>query len=381
MKFPSADARPLATLLVAACSAAVVVSMPQAAIAAPCETTLPDAVTGSLNAPTSDSLSQAIGMVPMQITPWRTTSADRIPQLEGRTQVVQMVTGRTSPNDTLNRFGVSGTDLGIPWDNGAGQTLVAFGDTMGNCLGNAQWRSNVLFRSADGNLADGMNLDSAPMERPGMARSVLPRSGMPGERTVIPTAGVSVGGKQYMRYMSVVDWGTPGVWKTNYSGLAVSVDNGESWGALPQTFRVGAWAIQGATAPAGAPMMPDWQMSAFLKHDGFVYEYATPPGRDGTARLARVPEAAIEDPAQYRYFDGKDWVPDPAAAVPVLDGKVSELSVQWNAYLGRFVAMYTDAGNSIVMRQADRPEGPWSGPQTIVPAALMPSMYGAFMHP
>lgn len=70
----------------------------------------------------------------------------------------------TGPNsDSYSRFGISGADLGIMWDNGQTganrQVLIAFGDTFGNCNVAAQeWRKNTLFRSADRNLADGMSI-------------------------------------------------------------------------------------------------------------------------------------------------------------------------------------------------------------------------------
>ncbi|GAA3152610.1 hypothetical protein GCM10020255_032180 [Rhodococcus baikonurensis] len=48
-----------------------------------------------------------------------------------RTSAVEYITGALSPNQTVERFNVLGTDLGIMWDNGAGQVLTAFGDTVG----------------------------------------------------------------------------------------------------------------------------------------------------------------------------------------------------------------------------------------------------------
>ena len=44
------------------------------------------------------------------------------------TSLVGWVTGPDSPNDTIGRFAITGTDLGIMWDNGTGgQVLMAFG--------------------------------------------------------------------------------------------------------------------------------------------------------------------------------------------------------------------------------------------------------------
>ena len=49
------------------------------------------------------------------------------------TSLVGWVTGPDSPNDTIKRFAITGTDLGIMWDNGDPgnhQVLMAFGDTI-----------------------------------------------------------------------------------------------------------------------------------------------------------------------------------------------------------------------------------------------------------
>src|SRR5262249_16683502 len=65
------------------------------------------------------------------------------------TSVVDWVTGPNGPNKTLERFGISGTDLGVAWDNGDPgnrQVLMAFGDTFGYCkVHGQQWRYNTMF--------------------------------------------------------------------------------------------------------------------------------------------------------------------------------------------------------------------------------------------
>lgn len=74
------------------------------------------------------------------------------------TSVVGWVTGPDSPNKTIPNFAVTGTDLGIMWDNGDpanNQVLMAFGDTKGFCqIPGEQWRYNVLMRSSDRTLAN-----------------------------------------------------------------------------------------------------------------------------------------------------------------------------------------------------------------------------------
>jgi hypothetical protein len=62
-------------------------------------------------------------------------------------------------------------------------------------------------------------------------------------------------------------------------------------------------------------------------------------------------------------------------------GYVSEMSVQYNDYLKRYVVMYTDQSNNVVMRTSVRPEGPWSDPTTLVTSASYPGLYAPMMHP
>ncbi|WP_235871031.1 DUF4185 domain-containing protein [Rhodococcus spongiicola] len=318
--------------------------------------------------------------------PWIRDSPDGVlPELRGSTEAIEMVTGPGSPNGSIEKYGVAGTDLGIMWDNGQGQVLMAFGDTVGDCdVPGTQWRSNVLFRSNDTTLSDGMRIDSSPLAEapPNYSKQVIDGllEAQPGsypEYTVIPTSGVAVDGVQYVRFMSVRSWDEPGEWTTNYSAIARSYDNGETWDVVRSTVRL---TLDSAISTGNV----DWQMSAFVpdRGDGFVYEFGTASGRSGPARLARVPatSADLEDPNKYEYWTETGWSPDMEDAEPVIKAPVSELSVQWNDYLGKYIAMYTD-GSDLEIRQATNPWGPWSSSQTLISAATLPSLYGGFMHP
>ncbi len=379
--------RVLAGVGAATLTAMTLIVVAPTAGAAPCDP-WPLAGGGGGGGSLSDSFGGSSPAIPA--TPWANGASGYIPVLEGRTTTVELLTGPTSPNKTVEKFGISGTDLGILWDNGETGTdrhvLMALGDTMGDCsVPGDQWRSNILFRSEDRDLSDGMRIKNAPMERPGMAKSILPRSNKPGEVTVIPTAGVEVGGTQYLRYMSVASWDDPGEWKTNYSALAESGDDGENWVPVEGSGRLGRGSLSLVPENVGAPYatQPAGQMSAFLKSDGFVYEYMTPSGRSGPAILARVPEANIEDMTAYRYWDGQTstWVVQHSNADPVLPAKVSELSVSWSEQLESFIALYTNKKNDIVMRQAPSPQGPWSGEDILLSYTHVPTLYGAFIHP
>jgi hypothetical protein len=316
------------------------------------------------------------------------------------------VNGRAnSPNNTFNRFAISGADLGIMWDNGDpnnDQTLLAFGDTFGDCgVPGQQWRSNTLLRSTDRTLTDGLyvpdpipdttagaNYGGSPVSQnpniPGnynFSRQIIASLGIAAtEVTIIPTAGISVGNTQYINFMSIKQWGNPGQWTTNFSALAVSHDNGQTWKANRSTVRSPVLGHQ------------HFQQGAFVRPgDGYLYSFGTPSGRSGAAYVSRVREGSEQDLSKYQYW-GKQWwdlfgtaswhTNSPSAAKAVIPAPVSEMSVQYNTYLKKFVAMYCDRSNNVVIRTAPAAQGPWSSAQTLVTSKQVPGgIYAPFMHP
>lgn len=316
----------------------------------------------------------------------------------GNTKAIEWVTGPKSKNNTFNRFGITGTDLGISWDNGSGQTLMAFGDTFGNCAVRGQeWRHNVLLRSDDTDLSDGITIpDAVPgnnksgsvvgADRRNFAREIISSLGIPQvEVTTIPTAAISIGNTQYINYMSVRAWGAAGRWDTNFSAVAVSRDNGQTWATDPNTIRVNA----DVTIPTVSQVHQDngkFQMNAYLKgKDGYIYQYGTPNGRYGAAYLARVKPENILDLNKYEYYTtnaAQRWSKELVNLKNIAPAPVSELSVAWNDHLGRYVMLYTsDVSGGLVMRTAGSPEGPWSGTKLLVPGSGLSGIYAPFIHP
>ncbi|MFT4200833.1 DUF4185 domain-containing protein [Gordonia sp. (in: high G+C Gram-positive bacteria)] len=296
-------------------------------------------------------------------------TADADAFVADRAQMVARITGPGSINDTVGRYNVVGTDLGILWDNGHNEVLAAFGDTQsfngwsllrGNLFA---LRSNMLLRSKDRNLADGLHFTghSGP---PGYAKRVVKASRR--DVTIVPTGGVSVNGKQYMGMQAVNLWGDPGRWQTRYGAIAVSGNNG-------RTFK---------RIVARRPNYKGnrkFQQVAFMKDGGFVYVYGTPSGRFGAVYLARVPEGKIENLGAYEYFAGGHWVKGPSLATPIMSAPTGEISVAYNKYIGRYVSLATRDGAT--MRTAPRPEGPWTRGHNIVPATDPIGGYAPFIHP
>ena len=311
----------------------------------------------------------------------------------GQAEQIGWVTGEDSPNRTGRRFGIHATDLGILWDDGRGGVLVAFGDTYGAGWGgsgagprDADWRCNVLARSTATDLSAGLPLDSVVEDAPGHAAQVLERDPLPGaEETVIPTAGIAIGGRNYLHYMSVRRWYTPGRWRTNYAGIAHSDDGGATWTKDRRARWQNTWRGR-----------HPFQMAGFA-HPGFddsgthLHLLGTPNGRFGDAHLARVraldqdarwsPDPVL-DPHAYEYFDGSGWQPDARAAVPVVPGPVAELSVGYSEFAGAWLMLHLDEHRAgIVLRSAPALTGPWSEPEVVASGREHPGLYGGYLHP
>ncbi|MBE4753334.1 DUF4185 domain-containing protein [Corallococcus sp. ZKHCc1 1396] len=302
------------------------------------------------------------------------TNVTKVARVTGATPAGELL---PNPNQTHTNYEVYGTDLGIVWDKGGGEVFVLFGDTFGvgwcgdgGCGGG--WRSNVLARSADATLSNGLTFTTMVQDRTRHAKEILPSKKVNNdEMTVIPTAGVTVGSRHYIHYMSVHHWGDPGQWFTNHAGIAYSDDNGQNWVKHPSA----RWANNAAwTNP--------FQMAAMVKNGGFVYLFTTPNGRFGNVHLARAPEGALLDINAYRYWDGSGWSTSQAAARPVAIGVAGELSVVYNAALGRFLMTYlNEHRQAVVLRDAGTPTGPWSGEKVLATGAAFPGIYNAFIHP
>ncbi|WP_254868088.1 DUF4185 domain-containing protein [Corynebacterium sp. Marseille-Q2823] len=299
----------------------------------------------------------------------------------GPTQIKQLITGAGSPNRTDQKFGISGTDLGIAYSDDTGHSYYVFGDSM-DCVGEGDgWRSNLLLRTTDHDYGDGLRLEEAlttgGWSDNGRAKEFIPSQKVGdadtnGERTTIPTAGIVVDGVHYVDYMSVRSWHDPNTgWSTNYAATVKSTDGGVTWRAVPEATRTNASHGANAPIPGGANYRAGFeklQQSAYIEHGDYVYRFTTGNGRRGPAYLSRAPKSEFPNERAFSYYSDGSWVKDPAQASEVLDGKVSELSVAYNQYLGKFVTMYGVEGEGIVMRTADSPEGPWSPRRMLVSA-------------
>jgi len=245
------------------------------------------------------------------------------------------------------------------------------------------------------------------------------------EVTVIPTSAISVNNEQYVNYMSVKSWDTPGRWTTNYSAISMYNQDTDKWVLVPSTIRSASWF--GSTKPY-VPGNQNFQQAAYVLQPAdqvapgetqYLYAFGTPSGRAGSAYLSRVAVDDVNNLAKYQYWNGNTntWVTGkPVAATPVIGdsthsaglfgpvidwannpnvlggmlgglfgaktgGNVSEMSVQYNEYLGKYVMMYGDGNNNVKLRYADSPEDEWSAPITVATSATYPGLYAPMIHP
>ncbi len=218
---------------------------------------------------------------------------------------VAKLTGPGSINDTEARFALKATDLGILWDNGAGEILTAFGDSYGSGWtgpgggvgdpATIDWRCNLLFRSKDRNLADGMSLDSAAEDRPGHAETV------PRLQEDRPRRAHRDPDRRYRGRHAAV--------------RAVHVGQllGPGRQLVHQLLRLRLLRRQRRDLdqrperPLAEQQAWDnkFQMVALVRDKGYVYMIGTPNGRFGNAHIARVPEKQVLSKNAWRYWDGR----------------------------------------------------------------------------
>jgi hypothetical protein len=148
-----------------------------------------------------------------------------------------------------------------------------------------------------------------------------------------------------------------------FQGVGSSVAIWSSFDQLPQ---------RPSFSPAIVPGHPDLMFSqseptfgsAAVISNGVLYVYGCGNDLDGLdkgCRVAKVIPATVEDRATWTFYaGGGNWSASVSQAVPVFDG-LDILSVSWNDYLHRYIAVYSSLlSQNVMMRTSPAPEGPWS---------------------
>ena len=123
--------------------------------------------------------------------------------------------------------------------------------------------------------------------------------------------------------------------------------------------------------------------AAVLGADGFIYSYACfgpagggLPDAYGPCKVARVLPESVGDVSSYTYWNGTTFVFDPALAAAMVlpnaaggvNNPVASLGVTWDSAHGVYVMAYSPwpgFTDTITIRVASAPQGPWSAPVDI----------------
>ncbi len=165
--------------------------------------------------------------------------------------------------------------------------------------------------------------------------------------------------------MLQMEWTGGGAW--GFRSIGTWLASVENLDASPARWKISTKKLPFVTLPDGEAVSLG---SATLQSGGFVYIYGYSNQTNSTAQkkliLARVPKNELNNSDEWEFFSNGSWAKNFAKATPIFSGAPPEGSVSWQPYLNKFVFVYTDGiWGKIVMRTADAPQGPWSGPTTL----------------
>lgn len=320
-----------------------------------------------------------------------------------------MVTGVNAPTNTKEKWLIGGTDLGLPYyDNQSGKMFYLFGDTFpeaSKASGGDLWRSNVLGYSKDFNLSNGLSFDGFITDpQKGYAKYIIPSehnpNGTGGERTAIPTGGISINGTQYVFYMSITEWLSVG-WDVNFCGCYKSTDGGENFTQVKNLYWSGS-TKQKRTYTAykydiGYDKTENHINDNFMQIfpyqvEDYVYIIGIPGGRFGGAKLGRVKIEDFENFDKYEYYTGKNsegeqiWLEGSEGLKALTDNsssyivepQVGEPGLSYSTYFGKHMLSYY-SNNKIIFRLSDNMVD-WSDSVTIATSEEFNQLYGGFTH-
>ncbi len=309
------------------------------------------------------------------------------------------------------RWDVYGTDLGIPvYSPTQKRMYFLFGDTFG--IGEVDktkprnWRGTVAGYTEKLDFTEGVRWDGFLDDGTGKARQLVPAhytsDAEKEERTKISQGGLEIDGKLYVFYESINNWGVPGSgrWFLNYGGTLRSSDGGKTFekvydltwlepteGEMLETAaQIAAETMDNRPSEivfdAAAHIAPGFgQDYAVDGRDGYIYLYGRVGGRVYGIKVGRVKKENFETFSAWEYLtafeDGKPvWKPyreglDALIAEPekgeIIPGPTSNMSVQYNAYLGKWLLTYYVQRTGIRYAVSDTPYGPYTEPELFLP--------------
>ena len=332
----------------------------------------------------------------------------------------EVVTGHKANHSTLE-WDVDGTDLGIPMYSEKEKSLwLFFGDTFSTPFpSDENWRGTVIGKTTHFDLNDGFKFNTFVLDEKGRAKDLIFAHHSTQEelyeRTKICQGAVEVCGTVYAFYESIRFWGEPGWWDVNYTGAIKSTDGGATWERVydltwvesstsEHAKKIKELAEQDMTLkPSGYNLnIQEHESSAFGQiypldgKDGYIYIYGRYGGRQHGIVCGRVKKDSIELFNEYEYLLGYEnenplWVKG-SIGLKMLNDKefqiikapTSNMSLQYNEYLKKWLCVYYKPGYGIVMVSSDTPYGPFDEFEVLLsdeyPFVYGKYIYGGFTH-
>jgi hypothetical protein len=172
----------------------------------------------------------------------------------------------------------------------------------------------------------------------------------------------------------------------NFQGVGSSVAIWQDFQQLPQRPTLSLPIVADHPDLMFNENEPTFGSTGFISN-GILYIYGcgTPKnGSDKGCRLAKVAPASVQDRTAWTFYAGNgNWSSLLGDAISVFSGD-DILSVSWNAYLQKYLAVYSQVlSQSVMMRTSPNPEGPWSDASTAFTAVAptQGNVYDAHAHP
>ena len=337
-----------------------------------------------------------------------------------KVEVLGFVTGKNSKNDTLKRYKVGGTDLGMPvYNSVTNEMFLAFGDTFSDPFGidkpnlnfKRRWRSNVLAKiKLKDSYKDGIEIvDFLKNKKTNIAKSIIQGHHTKDEENVevtkIPTGLIEVNGTIYMFYFSIRRWKP--IATMNYGGCIKSTDNCKTWTRVydltwvDETTKEFDDKIETLINEPASNVVHKLEFVKSKKKvdvnehkghfytlnypvdgkDGYIYLFGECGYRKRGIKLARVLKENIEKFDEYEYMidtddnlnpiwvKGKDGLTLQKRNVNsyLIANPSGELSVAYNKYLNKWLLFkISEDKEQVLCYQSDNIYGPYGKPIEII---------------
>jgi hypothetical protein len=166
----------------------------------------------------------------------------------------------------------------------------------------------------------------------------------------------------------------------NFQGIGTSVAAWQNMQQLPQRPTLNPPIVAGHPDLLFTQNEPGFGSASFISN-GTLYAYGCVYNTG--CQLGKVDPSSAQDRSAWSFYAGNgNWSAQIGDAISVFND-ASILSISWNAYLQRYLAVYSPPfSQNVVIRASPNPEGPWSS-EIMAFVAMQPTsgnVYDAHAH-